>query len=74
MENVGPPNRLDVTILVLFNEEPKKVKIEDYCNYRLRIVFLLLSFVVRVYNVALFLRLLYYFTLKSNIKKSFTYL
>ena len=54
MESVGPPNRLDVTMLVLFNEEPKKVKIEDYCKYRLRIVFLLLSFVVRVYNVALF--------------------
>ena len=31
-ENVGPPNRVDETMPVLLNEEPKKVKIEDFIN------------------------------------------
>ena len=31
-ENVGPPNRLDETMPVLLNEEPKTVKIEDFIN------------------------------------------
>lgn len=31
-ENVGPPNRLDETMLVRLNEEPKTVKIEDFIN------------------------------------------
>ena len=31
-ENVGPPNRLDETMPVLLNEEPKTVKIEHFIN------------------------------------------